>query len=290
MGLSLGAAIALGSILAPTDPVLVGDVGEGPPGEPERGEARFTLTAEASLNDGLASPFVLIALFVLTQGGGDWIGTWLLADVVYAILVAAGIGAAAGYGLAALAARMRRRNLLSADLDGFLVIGAVFVVYGITNAIDTYGLIAVFVAGMAFRRYEFEHEYNRRAHDGAEVASKFLELAVILLLGSIATTALVTEPGLAGLLLPVLLYVLIRPLGTLALLSGSRLSIGERAFVGWLGVRGIASVYYVAYVLGKGVLPASEAVTVFWTVASCVIASIALHGATQSLATRRLPV
>ncbi|MDP8943669.1 MAG: cation:proton antiporter [Actinomycetota bacterium] len=57
MGLSLGAAVILGAILAPTDPVLAGDVGLGPPGEEgEAAEPRFSLTGEAAINDGLASP------------------------------------------------------------------------------------------------------------------------------------------------------------------------------------------------------------------------------------------
>jgi sodium/hydrogen antiporter len=288
MGLSVGAAIALGAILAPTDPVLVGDVGEGPPGEPERGDARFNLTAEAGLNDGLASPFVLLGAFVVQRDGLTWLSDWLLADVAYAIGVGAVLGAGGGYALAALADWMRQRDLLSSDLDGFLVIGAVLAVYGASNAIDAYGLISVFVAGIAFRRYEFVHEYNRRAHDGAEIASKFTELAVILLLGSVTTTALVMEPGLGGLLLPLVLYVALRPSATVLLLAGTTMGVRERAFVGWLGVKGIASVYYVSYLLHEKTLSPSEAVTVFWTVAFAVIASIALHGATQSYVTRRL--
>ena len=290
MGLSLGAAIALGSILAPTDPVLAGDVGVGAPGEGERGDARFNLTAEASLNDGLASPFVLIGVFVLQEGTGGWLGGWLLADVLYSIVGAVAIGAAAGYGLAVLAAWMRGRDLLSPELDGFLVIGAVLVVYGVTDALDTYGFLAVFAAGMAFRRYEFEHEYNRRAHDGAEVATNFLELGTILLLGSLVSVSALGEPGFAGWLLPPLLLLLVRPLTVVGLLSAldRSMPLRERAFVGWLGVRGIASLYYAAFVLDQQILRAPEAATLFWSVAFCVIVSIGLHGVSQSAVTRRL--
>lgn len=289
MGLSLGSAILLGSILSPTDPVLAGDVGEGPPGEPSRGNARFNLTAEAAFNDGLASPFVLAGLFVLQEGGAGWVGEWLILDVAYAIGAALALGAGAGYGSAALAARMRRRELLLPELDGFLIVGAVFAVYGITDAIDAYGLLAVFVAGIAFRRYELEHEYNRRVHDGAEVVTNFLELAVILALGSLLTLTALREPGAAGWLLAPLLLVVLRPALVIGLVrSYSGMSLRERAFVGWLGVRGIASVYYATFVLAEGVLPAAEAGVVFWTVAVCVIVSIAAHGVTETLATRRL--
>lgn len=288
MGLSLGAAIALGAILAPTDPVLAGDVGVGAPGEEQRGDARFNLSGEAALNDSLASPFVLLGVFVLEEEGSGWIGEWLLTDVAYAVLVGAALGAAAGYGIAALADLMRRRDLLSGELDGFLIIGAVLLIYGATDAIDAYGLLAVFAAGVAFRRYEFGHERNRRVHDGAEVATNFLELAVILMLGSIVTLTGLEQPGLTGWLLAPLLLLVIRPATVMILLSGSSMAFRERAFVGWLGVRGIATIYYAAFVIEEGVLSKGEGGTVFWTVTICVIVSIALHGITQNLATRRL--
>ncbi|HEV2075063.1 MAG TPA: cation:proton antiporter [Thermoleophilaceae bacterium] len=288
MGLSIGAAVALGAILSPTDPVLAGDVGVGPPGEGRRGDARFNLSAEAGLNDGLASPFVLIGVFLLQEGGTGWIGQWIVADVLYAVGVATALGAAGGYGVAWLASRMRARGLLSAQLDGFLVVGAVLLVYGATNAIDTYGFLAVFASGIAFRRFEFAHGYNRRAHDGSEVATNFLELAVILLLGSVVTLAALDDPGLAGWLLAPLLLVVIRPAAVLTFLARSRMPAAERLFVGWLGVRGIATIYYVSFVLEQGVLPDGEARTVFWTVAVCVIASITVHGLTQTAAIRRL--
>ena len=85
MGLPLGVALMLGAILAPTDPVLAGDVGVGPPGEEDEREPNFSLTGEAGLNDGLAFPFLFLGVFVATRDGGDWIAEWLAADVLYAV-------------------------------------------------------------------------------------------------------------------------------------------------------------------------------------------------------------
>ena len=87
MGLSVGAAILLGAMLAPTDPVLAGDLGIGPPGEEDEREPRFAVTAEAGLNDGLAFPFVFLGLFAIEREGVDWLGHWLVADVLYAVAV-----------------------------------------------------------------------------------------------------------------------------------------------------------------------------------------------------------
>ncbi len=290
MGLSTGAAIALGASLAPTDPVLAGNVGIGPPGEEDEPEPNFSLTAEAGFNDGLAYPFVLLAIFVAGHGdAGSWLGEWALADVLYAIGGGVVIGAAIGYGLGGAAVRLRDRRLLNHEFDGWMAIAAVLVTYGLAEVAGTYGFVAAFVGGLAFRRYEHGHELNRNVHAGAEMAERFGELAVILLLGSLMTLEGLGEPGLSGwLLVPVLLLV-VRPLSVLASLARSRVETGrERWFVAWFGVRGIGSLYYAAIVLGSGVLGAGEARQVFWTVAACVAVSIVVHGVSRAPLQARL--
>jgi NhaP-type Na+/H+ or K+/H+ antiporter len=289
LGLSFGAAVVLGAILAPTDPVLAGSVGSGPPGEPEgsAGEARFDITAEASLNDALASPFVLLGIFILERQGEGWLAEWLVADVLYAVAGGLAAGALAGFGLAAAALRMRERQLLAPELDGFVVVGAVLVVYGAVNALDMYGLLAVFAAGVAFRFYETGHEYNRRIHDGAIVAENFLELAVILVLGSLVTFDGLAEPGLAGWALAPIVILLVRPAAILAVLTRSPRPPRERLFLGLFGVRGVASVYYAAFVIGQGSLSTGDERLVFWTTAVVVMTSVLVHGVTASAASRR---
>jgi NhaP-type Na+/H+ or K+/H+ antiporter len=286
MGLPLGVALVLGAILAPTDPVLAGDVGVGPPGEEDEREPNFSLTGEAGLNDGLAFPFLFLGVFVATRGGQDWIGEWLAADVLYAAVVGLAIGGLGGYGIAAAAVWLRDRELLSAAFDGWLSIPAVLTVYGLTELVGAYGFLAAFAAGVAFRRYEHTHEQNRRVHDGAEVVEKFGELAVILLIGSMLSLDGLETPGLSGwLLVPVLLLV-IRPAAVLLALLGSERDWKERAFVAWFGVRGIGSLYYAAVAVGTGVL-AGDAAVVVWTTLACIVVSVFVHGVTAGPITRR---
>ncbi len=288
MGLSLGAAIILGAALAPTDPVLAGDVGVGPPGEEEERVPNFALTAEAGLNDGLAFPFVFLGAFVAAEGGSGWVSQWLTADVAYAVLAGTAIGAGAGYLIAASIVRLRERRLMIEAHDGWVAVAAVLLVYGLTEVAGAYGFLAVFAAGVAFRNYEHGHEINRRVHDGAEVVEKFCELGLILLLGSLVTVSGLGELGAAGwLLVPVLLFV-IRPAATAVAFLGSRRPAGERAFIAWFGVRGIGSLYYVAVALGLGILSVEESQSLFWTVAVCVVASIVVHGVTAAPLSRRL--
>ncbi len=288
MGLSLGAAVLLGAILAPTDPVLAGDVGLGPPGGDDQGEPRLSLHTEAGINDGLASPFVLLGVFLAERGGLSWVGEWALSDVAYAIGVAVLLGVLAGRMIAASVVWMRARQLLSADLDGFFAPASALAVYGAAELLGTYGLLAVFAAGIAFRRYEFEHEVNRRVHHGGEIAGRFLELAVLLLLGSMVTIEGLGLPGVAGWLLAPLLVFVIRPALVFGVTDRRFLDLRGRAFLGFFGVRGVAALFYAAVVVESGVLSGAEAEKVVWTTIVCVVVSVVVHGISATPLARRM--
>lgn len=290
MGLSAGAAILLGAVLAPTDPVLAGDIGVGPPGDEEEHEPNFSITGEAGLNDGLAFPFIFAGLFLIQPGGSSWIGEWFLADVLYAIVVGVAIGAGVGYSLAALAVRLRDRRLLADRFDGWLAIPAVLIIYGLAEVAGAYGFLAAFAGGLAFRRYEHSHEHNGPVHEGAEVVEKLGELAVILVFGSMITLAGIEAPGIGGWLLVPLLLLVIRPVAVSVALIGSAIPARERLFVAWFGVRGIGSIYYATILAGASVVNSAEAKVVVWTAFACVAVSILVHGVTAStLSTRWLP-
>jgi sodium/hydrogen antiporter len=289
MGLSLGAAVALGAILAPTDPVLAGTVGLGSPGDSrEESDARFNLTAEAALNDGLVSPFVLLAVLILDRGGSGWLGEWAAADLIYGSALAFVLGALGGYVFGSFIKWLQPRHVLAPEFDGFLVIGAVLVVYGLADALDAYGLVAVFVAGVYFRRYETGHEYNVRLHRAATIAKHFAELGVMVLLETLVTGAAFGAPGLAGWLIAPFLILVVRPLGVLLLLTRSTMNPRERIFLAWFGVKGIASLYYISFVIGQGVLTGKDQTRLFWTVAFAVMLSILVHGIGALAITRRL--
>jgi NhaP-type Na+/H+ or K+/H+ antiporter len=289
MGLTLGAALLLGAILCPTDPVLAGDLGVGPPGDEDEHEPNFALTAEAGGNDGLAAPLVLLGVFVAEQGGTGWIGEWLVADLLYACAAGLLIGVASGWAAAWSVHWLRDRELLAPAFDGYHAVATALITYGLAEVAGGYGFLAVFVSGLAFRRYEHGHELNGRVHAGAEQGEKFMELAVILLLGSLLSSTGLAEPGWAGWGLALVLLVVIRPLATLvSLLGGNVETRPGRAFVAWFGVRGVGTLYYAATVVTGGALAGGEEKLVVWTAIACVVVSIVVHGVTGGPALRRL--
>jgi len=177
--------------------------------------------------------------------------------------------------------RLRDRDLLIGALDGWVAVAATLLIYGAAEAIGTYGFLAVFAGGLAFRRYERGHELNARVHHGAELVEKFGELAVILLLGSMLTLDGIGAPGVAGWGLALLVVFALRPLTVNLALLGSRLQRpGERAFLAWFGVRGVGTLFYVAAASGLGALSGAELELITWTAIATVILSVILHGVT----------
>ena len=290
LGLSAAGALLLGAALAPTDPVLAGDIGVGPPGDEDEHEPNFALTAEAGLNDGLAAPFVLLGVFVAEEGGGGWAWEWLAADVVWAIGIGLAIGAVVGLLAAWSVKRLHNRGMLVATFDGFHAIATALVIYGLAELAAGYGFLAVFAGGLAFRRYERDHELNASVHEGAERMEKLLELAVILLLGSMLTPPGLGAIGWEGWLLAVLLLVLVRPLAVPAL---------PRRLAAWTSPtrrrssRGSACAASARSttsrpIVGAGALDAAEQELVVWTCIAAVLISIVVHGLTAGPSLRRL--
>jgi NhaP-type Na+/H+ or K+/H+ antiporter len=288
MGLSLGAAALLGGVLAPTDPVLAGDVGLGGPGEAEVGEPRLSLHTEAGANDGLASPFVVVGLLIASHRGTGWIGHWLAFDLLYRVGVAGVIGVVLGAGAAVALAAAGRRGRLDTALElGVASLAVAFAIYGLCELVDGYGLVAVFVAGIAFRRREPDDDLHAAVHRGTERAGGLLEAVVLGLVGAALSTAGLAVPGLAGWLLAPLLIVVVRPALVLCACAGSPLDRRARAYLGWFGVRGVAAVYYAVGLAEDHALPPHATAVVVWTTLACVVVSIVVHGLSAPALMRR---
>jgi len=308
VGLPAATALLLGAALAPTDPVLASDVQvAGPTSFDESGgdvdaidetqEVRFALTSEAGLNDGLAFPFVNLAVLLAASGGvAEWGVRWVAWDLAGRALLGALLGTGVGWLLAKLAFRVPYPSIRLAETgEPLLALAAVLLSYGVAELAHTYGFVAVFACALTLRSAERGHEYHQHMHTSIERLERLLTLTVLLLLGA-ALSGSLPDLSWQGALVGVLLVVVIRPVSAwVALWVGSgwdraggtrRLTPGERAATSWFGVRGVGSLYYVAHAAGAAHFPGLE--QVWATVTFTIALSVLVHGVTATPVMRRL--
>ncbi|MEZ0166967.1 cation:proton antiporter [Kineococcus sp. LSe6-4] len=292
-GLPLVAALLLGAVLAPTDPVLATDVQVGEPSDSTdaEDEVRFALTSEAGLNDGAAFPAVHLALVLAAAGaaaGWSDVGGWALEDVLVRGVVGVVGGLVVGKALATLFFRPGRRSTRLADqAEGFTSLAVTFLAYGLTELAHGYGFVAVFVAACTIRSAERDHGAHKVAHSFVEQIERMLTSWLLLLLGAALADGLLSGLTWQGALVGVLLIAVIRPLvGWLSLL-GTRSGQRERLVIGIFGVRGIGSLFYLAYALAEdeGGFPAEP----LWAIVGFTVAlSVVVHGVSATPLVRRL--
>lgn len=278
LGLAPAAALLLGAVIAPTDPVLASDVQTSPPGEPDVSEVRLGLTTEAGLNDGLAFPFTNLAIAVALAGlaPAGWLAGWLAIDVVYRIAAGAVIGAAAGRLLAVLVFQLPIPGTRARTMTGILALCLTLLPYGAAELASGYGFIAVFVAACAFRQYECGHEYQSLLHDFSQEMERLLVAVLMFLIGAFAVRGALAPLSPAMGLMALALVFLVRPLAGIAALPGLGLPRAEQWALAFFGIRGIGSLYYLAYAIDHAPFPEAEAL---WAlVLATVILSVLVHG------------
>lgn len=297
LALSPAAAILLGAVLAPTDPVLASDVqvagpsvsGEEESPEEEDDEVRFALTSEAGLNDALAFPFVWFALFLATKGPvAEWGWHWIGMELVGKIAIGALVGLAGGWVFGKVAFRAQWDNLRLADVgEPMLGLALVATVYGLAEVLHGYGFLAVFVCAVTLRAAERGHEYHGRLHDAIEHVESVLTLLILLLLGASLSSGQLSALSWQGMLVAVALVLVIRPLcGWVSLIGTKQLGSREKVVTAMFGVRGIGSVFYMAFATAQHEWP--EQKTLWATVTFAIVVSVMVHGVLATPAMKHL--
>jgi sodium/hydrogen antiporter len=302
LGLPIGAAILLGAILAPTDPVLASEVQLE--SVADRDKLRFSLTGEAGFNDGTAFPFVMLGLGLMglhDLGAEGW--RWFAIDVVWAVLGGLGIGAVSGILVGRLVLYLRREHKEGFGSDEFLTLGLIGLSYGAAVLAQSYGFLAVFAAGLALHGIE-----RRRAEAGApktapgiaaghrkefaarpeksplhlseavlvfnEQVERILEVALVLLVGTMLAPQFLSTANLW--FVPLLLLV-IRPAAVGLGLIGCSLDHSQRGMISWFGIRGIGSLYYLMFAIVQGV-PTEVARELVSLTLWVIVVSVVVHG------------
>lgn len=278
LGFSWGAAILLGAILAPTDPVLASEVQLSD--IEDRDEVRFGLTSEGGLNDALAFPFVYFGLYSLKDSQWQtWFQQWVAVDVIWAIAAGIVVGIVSAKVIAWVEQKLQKLHPLDELREDFTALGTILLTYALTEFVNGYGFLAVFVAGVAARRAYSKH-YPEKQHSQllfTERIEKLLEIATIVILGSLLRAAPMLKFADEALLVGGLLIFVIRPVGTWLSTIGGNFHPIKRFLMGWFGIRGVGSLYYLCYGMGKG-LQGDIAEEIAWIVYMTVVVSVMLHG------------
>ncbi|MBX9880380.1 MAG: cation:proton antiporter [Sphingomonas sp.] len=279
LGLSLVAALLLGAALAPTDPVLAADVQVGPPKTGEEDEVRFGLTSEAGLNDGLAFPFVNLALALgVAQPGAAWFGPWLLHHVLWEGVAGIAAGGVIGWAFGWLTFHMPAETKLAQTGDGLIALAVTLITYAVTEMIEGYGFLAVFVAALTLRHAHRDHDFNHQLHNVAEQIERLAMMLVLLLFGGALVSGLLAPLTLMDWLAALAIILFVRPASGLIAMIGLRADWTEKLTLAFFGIRGVGSFYYLAY--GLNHLPLAEGGRLWAIVGLVALLSILLHGLT----------
>lgn len=291
-------ALLLGAVIAPTDPVLAADIQVGSPGagntdlrhgetknadSKKEDDVRFALTSEAGLNDAMAFPFVNLAIALALAGVGSqpWWHSWLAIDVFYKLAVGTSAGWVVGKLLAKLLLSMPASTPMAKSMLGLGALAATLLLYGITEFVGGYGFLAVFIGALTIRNYERDHEYHAYMHAFAEKAEQLLMAVLLLGLGAAIAGGLFAPLTLPMVFTAVIIVFLIRPLsGMIGLIGLKKVPFREKCAISFFGIRGIGSLYYLAYALNQHYFAGAEAL---WAIVAMVIViSIITHGVTAT--------
>lgn len=282
LNFNLASAVLLGAVLAPTDPVLASDVQVGPPNDRIRSETKFSLTAEAGINDGMAFPFtwLSITLAAMAAGGEGSLLQWFGSDFVYRILAGLVIGFAAGKAVGFLIFRLAKKHSKLHTSDGFLAIALTFVVYGVTEMLAGYGFIAVFVSAVTLRHYEKLNEYHDELHSFTDQVERLLVAVLLILFGGSLVSGILSSLTWQMVVFTLVFLLIVRPVAAYISLFRLNITRKEKLAISFLGIRGMGSIFYLAFAFHQ--MDYADEAALWSIVAFTIFCSIMLHGFTAN--------
>jgi len=318
LGLDPALGVLLGAILAPTDPVLASSVTVGHSQDNDR--LRYALSGEAGLNDGAAFPFVMLGLMLLGSAvSTSELTAWALHRLLWAVPAGLLLGYLLGRVIGTAAIELRARNRDTAAPTDLLALALIALSYSGASVIGAWGFLSVFAAGIGLRHTEISTVQSSPHPDATASAEKVHPPAETLVSPNTVTAQEMEQPAVAAgvlvaevftfgdtlertlevllvvivgislanhwdpraLILGAALIVIVRPAATLLLLAGSPTTPLQRWLLGWFGIRGIGSIYYLAFALTHGVHD-SAALELADLTLSIVAISIVVHGLTST--------
>ena len=285
LGLNGPVSLLLAAVLAPTDPVLASEIQLKEHQHEDHKETgmQFTLTAEAGMNDGLAFPFVFLAILWSKANSYveiDWphfFGYYMLYKIVGGLL----IGAIIGYFYSSFTAYHEKQEK-KFILSGFIAIALTFLSYGFAEILGTYGFLSVFATGL-FLQYHRPKNENEDLEDlmlpFIEEIEKIMVVLWTIFFGGSLLSGILSYTDIWGILMSLAIVLIIRPiLGYLAMLLTSY-SNKKKWAIGFFGIKGIGSFFYLFFALSMGNFEKYE--SLYGIVSYTVLFSIIIHGLTS---------
>ncbi|NWB56335.1 sodium:proton antiporter [Pseudomonas sp. F8002] len=316
LGLSWGVSLLVGAILAPTDPVLAGLVQVNNAQDYDALRFGLSGEAGLNDGTAFPF-VIFALMFMQHGGfDGDWLGGWVLKNLLWAVPAGLLVGYWMGRGIGRVTLKMRITNADSTlSPNDYLTLALIALAYVVAEAIGGYGFLSVFAAGLGLRQAEFKSTGNSQTpaehlaqpvvgHMEVEpehalhgdvgqlqdtqiaagvmmgdmlafggLVERSMEVFLVTLLGVV----LVSHWDWRALAVGAVLFCVIRPLSVLSIPWGSLLNRHQRGLVGWFGIRGIGSIYYLFYAINHGLVGTSSAVAVNLTL-SVIALSIVVHG------------
>lgn len=303
-------SLALGAILAPTDPVLASLVAINDARDDD--QLRIALSSEAGLNDGTALPFLMLALIWYKADGvpsGEELLHWLSIDLLWALVGGLLIGFFMGRLIGLLATRSRHKQGEVAPSD-FIALALICLSFALAQSLSASGFLAAFAAGIGLRSAEVSVQKRHGNPEEEEDVPAEMQVnphlrhaleeqnpikSVGLVIGDALSFGDTVERLLAALLVIVLgvtlaqhwdahalglafvLFLVIRPLSVFIVTLRSGTTWFHRASLGWLGIRGIGSLNYIAFAYVHG-LQGADANIIADIAITIVTLSVLLHG------------
>jgi sodium/hydrogen antiporter len=288
LGLDVASAALLGAVLAPTDPVLASDVQVGPPNEGFKSETRFSLTAEAGLNDGMAFPFTWLAitLALIANGAATSLVQWFTYDFLYKIIAGLVMGYLLGKAVGNLVFRISTKYKFLKTNDGFLALALTLLVYGLTELVHGYGFIAVFISAITFRHSEKKHDLHDELHSFTDQAERVLVAVVLILFGGTLVSGILSALTWKMVLFTLFFVFFIRPVAAYASVFTTKIHLKEKLAISFFGIRGLGTIFYLAFAFRQVEFRYKDEL---WAIAAfTILISIVIHGLSATPIMRHL--
>ncbi|RZJ67772.1 MAG: sodium:proton exchanger [Flavobacterium sp.] len=279
LGFGPATAVLFGGLIAPTDPVLASELQTSEPGAPDKSQIKLGLTAEAGINDGIAFPFIWLGIYIATKGEnyGDWLVPWFLFEFVYKIAAGVIVGLITGYLLyRAIFLVSRNVETVGAISRGILSLALLLLPYALAEMVSGYGFLAVFFSACIFSNSKRNLEHASSLHDFNEELESFVVALIFIVSGFFIAINYENILDFHVLLTALAMVLVVRPIAGYIGLLGRKINPFQRFVLSFYGLRGIGSIYYLAFALGAAAF--ADRTKLISVTTATILLSVIVHG------------